>query len=1096
MKTSKTVLLCLLVLLVLLALLCGCKSSTEGPDDPGAEPQQTEATRRDYGNIGTMDGIQYDEKHGNLISPYTRCQISLEGEDQSFGYYDGEGKCVRADAEQLTTVFGESDAAVTADLDEGSIETAFRSLPDGSLEISQKLHVPDGGISGVEFVVKVPIQYSLIIPAWDGICLNEKHPEIYDKRTYLPYPREWQAQMLLVQGQNGGVLIQAKDDGTQFKGLEIRNDGEYFYLGLRSVPQAPFTDYEDFSTVSWSVTPYEGGWQNGANLYKDYMNEAFRLDELNERQPDWAKEIQLVWMDDLDSKEKLQLLANEVDPQKTLIQIGGWRRADYDTEYPDYTPKDGMVELIRFARSLGFHVSLHCNMLGCAFDAPEWEEGIKDVACLDAYSQEVIVEGYTAFGKDYRFGQINQAAAVWQDLMVDRMTKLVAETGADCIHLDQSLICFNDGRGYIDGMTTMQGNVELQRKLAEALPGIAFSGEGTNEYNMRYADFLQQHVYGLDSNAKTWSNGYFEQIVPLTTYLFYEYARPYHYPALPTADEKNRDYYLAWFRAGDAMSGHIPCLYRESVVSLTEPSEVFTKILDEARFYMKTQPVMNPGEWGEGAVISYLLNDGTVAEWRVTEQDLSFYPDASKEEATTVFVQGVDSYKTDRELHGWILYDENALKGLRLDGSYLLSDTPRDDNASHITEMEENITTLGFYASKEYTAVSLEEIVPSNKRVVSFTDYGGEMRGGEVLYSGEHNETPTFSSQQSFWFTLPQQGQVRHMGDRIMFHPPWYDEVDAIGYTWLEVDVPLETYGNARFEASFQLATAESAAGSDGVIFKVAAWEKDGDKSDMVSDEVTCLSEIALPVNLDLTAFEGKTVTVRVECYTGPTPRNDSCHMVSPQVVQDKGNVERLVSYTVKTAQPVRALISLSGEAAYESVGGDQYRITADIGDTVWLVHDIGTVRNEEDMTVYPFLSAWKMDSGETVSPTGDFKPRQMVIESNYELRNGIFQHPPQNGVSLVSFLVKLPDSGKPHFDAAIAMRKGSIQSDGVRFSVLVNGTEIFAREKAGASGFEDISVDLSEYRGATIVLTLRTDSGESSAYDYAFWGDPLLYTK
>ena len=23
-----------------------------------------------------------------------------------------------------------------------------------------------------------------------------------------------------------------------------------------------------------------------------------------------------------------------------------------------------------------------------------------------------------------------------------------------------------------------------------------------------------------------------------------------------------------------------------------------------------------------------------------------------------------------------------------------------------------------------------------------------------------------------------------------------------------------------------------------------------------------------------------------------------------------------------------------------------------------------------------------------------------------------------------------------------------------------------------------------------------KTDSGESSAYDYAFWGDPLLYTK
>ncbi len=685
----------------------------------------------------------------------------------------------------------------------------------------------------------------------------------------------------------------------------------------------------------------------------------------------------------------------------------------------------------------------------------------------------------------------------WQDLLVDIFTEMIRETGADCIHLDQSLICFNDGRGYVNGMTTMQGNVELQRRLAEALPGIAFSGEGINEYNMRYADFLQQHVYGLDSNAQSWSNEYFEQIVPLVTYLFDDYARQYHYPALPTADEENRDYYLAWYRAGNAAAGLIPCLYRESVLSLTEPSEVFTMVLDDARFRMKNSPVINTGEWGEDAVMSWVLTDGTVAEWRATDEDLSFYPDAAVNEPTSVFVQGVESYRTDRDLSGWILYDETRLKGLRTESSYMLSQRKRDDNATHILELEDNLTTSSFLAEKGYTAVALEEIVPSNKRVENFTRYDGEIRAGEVLYSGDEHTVEPFSSIHSFWITLPSQGQVRHMGDRIMFHPPWQNEEDSIGYTWMEADVALEVVGNAFFEASFQLATAESAAGSDGVIFRVYAWEKgDEARHGMVTEEVTCRNEIGIPVSLDLTAFEGSTVTIRVECYTGPTPRNDSCHMVSPRVVQNMGNVTRLVSYTLKTEKEIKGIVSYTGEAFYEKTGDDLYRITSDIGDVVFLLQGERSLSGVLELNRTPFVAVMKMASGETISPYGSFVPEKMVAESNYELRYGLFQHPPQSGVSRVNYLLVLPQNRSVYFSGAPAMRRGSANSDGVVFSVQVNGVEVSSMRKIGAGGFEEMRVDLSEYAGKSILLTLQTDSGATSAYDYAFWGDPRVYVE
>lgn len=1091
----KNILALLLAVCLLLCLFVGC----DRQDGTDTDTQTTDAKeKKDYGSIGSMNGVQYDEKYGNLISPYTRCQISLEEGAESFAYLNKDGEAVYTEASKVETAFSDNAATAVQTFDNGAqLSTGFTAQADGSLDIVQHVSVNDGGISGVRFRMTVPMKYNIIIPAWNGICLSAEHPEIYDKRSTISYPREWQAQMLLIQGSNGGILVQARDDGSQFKALNISNDGENFYLEFCTVPQAPFTDYTAFDTVTWSVIPYEGSWNEGALLYKSYMEETFKLSELNASEPEWASEIQLVWMDDLDSKNKLDLLAAEVDPAKTLIQIPGWRKAAYDTEYPDYTPKDGIVEMIEYAHALGFKVSLHCNMLGCAFDSEEWANGMSEAACLDAYTQETIVEGYTAFGKDYRFGQINQASVEWQDLMVEIMKEVVEVTGVDCIHLDQSLICFNDGRGYVNGMTTMQGNVELQRRLAEALPGIAFSGEGINEYNMRYADFLQQHIYGLDSNAKTWDNAYFDQILPITTMLFSDYARCYHYPAMPTAAEENEEYYLAWYRAGNVLAGEIPCLYRESETSLLEPTDTLTMVLDAARFNIENEPVIDTDAWEDGVVMSYVLKDGTKAQWIKTDEALCFYPNAAEETPSVVFVQGTDTYKTDQNLAGWILYDENELKGLRVEKSYLLQQAKRDNDATHITEIQENLTTRGFITNDSYTAVALEEIIPSNKRVVSFTDYDGAMRGGEVLYDGSHNETAEFNSKQTFWFTLPRQGQVRHMGDRIMFHPPWETEVDSIGYTWLEVDVPLEVLGNASFNADFQLATAESAAGSDGVIFKVYAWDKeDTEKKNVVSTEVFCQSEIALPVSLDLTQFEGKTVTVRVECYTGDTPRNDSCHMVSPQIVQDMGKVERLISYSVKTHAAVTDILSASGNATYEDNGDNNYTVTCDINDTVWLLHQPTAIANETDMTQYPFIATWQMNSGEATSPTGDLAPQEMVIESNYELRNGIFHHPPQNGVSELSWLITLPAGSAAHFDTSIAMKKGSIQSDGVTFRVFVNGTEVFAKTKEGSSGFEDVSIDLSAYAGQTVILTLQTDSGETSAYDYAFWGDPLLYTK
>ena len=47
----------------------------------------------------------------------------------------------------------------------------------------------------------------------------------------------------------------------------------------------------------------------------------------------------------------------------------------------------------------------------------------------------------------------------------------------DAFHLDISHAMINDANGLIEGLNAGQGNVLMHKELAEAMPGVVFSGE-------------------------------------------------------------------------------------------------------------------------------------------------------------------------------------------------------------------------------------------------------------------------------------------------------------------------------------------------------------------------------------------------------------------------------------------------------------------------------------------------------------------------------------------------------------------------------------------------------------------------------------------
>ncbi len=433
-----------------------------------------------------------------------------------------------------------------------------------------------GGISALVFSLEVPDDADLYLPAWGGIRLSRNCPDIHMGFTRLPYPEMWQAQMLLIQSSNRGLLLHADDDGCFFKALSVTHADGVFCLTLETIPQAPFSRHKKLQGPAWLFKPYEGGWEQGTRLYGQFMDARLRPGSHDAPRPAWTGQIALALLTDIEDERMLTELARFISPDRVLLHYPGWRKQEYDTAYPDYTPAPEAEVRIRLASEMGFRVCVHMNMIGADTQSPDYPA---ECHTFDTAGREPVMERYTAFGREYAFAQINPAARRWRTIMAKKSAETAAALRVSALHYDQSLLCFNDGRGLVDGMTSMQGNAAFQADMSAALPDMAFSGEGLHEFNARNASFLQMHVYGVDNGKRTWEESRFRQIVPMTAMLYGRRMRLYHYPAMPATTD--REYYLAWREAGNRM-GLLPTLMRTSPEELRRPNEAMAAVLKDA----------------------------------------------------------------------------------------------------------------------------------------------------------------------------------------------------------------------------------------------------------------------------------------------------------------------------------------------------------------------------------------------------------------------------------------------------------------------------------------------------------------------------------
>ncbi|MFC3804184.1 DUF6259 domain-containing protein [Cohnella sp. GCM10012308] len=975
------------------------------------------------------------------------------------------------------------------------LETTVATKYDGTLTISQNADTQTGGISGVQWGLVVPDTYDLILPVLGGIRLTAESPDAAYGFQQFDYPNIWEAQMFIIQGSGGGMLVHGDDDARFFKSLHVKHENGNFYVGVETYAPAPFAQVRKAVSTGWRLKAYTGDWVNGATLYRTWADKKFDLSKLSKLQPAWAKDVQFTVLTDLEDAQTLSALAQEVEPSQTLLVVPGWREDPYDVDFPDYTPKAGIAAKIQAAQALGFKVMLYVNIFGVDPNNPAFAS-MQPYQVKDPFSLQPVFSEYTAGSSHIKFAQINPASQAWRTLFVGKMVQLVQSLHPDGIHLDQSLLMYNDANGTIDGRNMLQGNIALHRELREQLPSnVALGGESLNEITTRYESFAQRHAYGIFSQTGTWDDGKIDQVVPASSAIFAPYTTIYGHP--DHANPLTEDYFIAWHKVVQNRLGAIPMLTRPNYAQVANPSPLMAQLFAEARWYQDNKPQIDFSQWDGNSLFAFKTASGKSAKYErdAFGEKLTAYGAGSTGGDVGVlrYLYGSDSVTLPGRIPGWYLYDSTKLFGLNPDKTYLYDAEPRDQAAFHIDGMPADVAMKSVAVHTNHTVLSLQDL--QQPAAVDFLNYAGPIRAGEKLADGTVHQTATsFSSVGGFSYSFAQGGTVQHWGDRILAHPP-YSGVWQGGHTWLEFDVTLPADRTPTFETGVQLGSEVNVASSDGVTFKVYAWEKAAPAATrpVLSTQQFSHSATPTPVSLDLSSFKGKEVTIRMETHPGTTVDNDSAVWVAPHVALAQTGAARSVDLTLVSPRQLASVASASGLATYTSLGANRYKITAPATDQVYLIYSAGgAVTLPLSLSAQPFDSNLQFEDGSTAPPQDPFGGKVGTGVVLGVQKQGLDAHPPQHGQTRVDYVVTLP-SGGAKLTGFAGIKDGAEDSQGVGFRVAVNGSERWSDDLQPGGAWTPFSVSLSAYAGKTVVVTLITDSLGDYGYDWAFWGEPKL---
>ncbi|MYB02526.1 hypothetical protein F4X90_23030, partial [Candidatus Poribacteria bacterium] len=376
-------------------------------------------------------------------------------------------------------------------------------------------------------------QVDVILPANCGQIIDASTE--FSERSFR-YPVRWEAQLAILQGEDGGFFVRSTDPTFRFKEAYYVRSAEHFGISFQTDNPAPFRDKNEITSVEWRLNAYRGDWQVPASIYRDWMETTFQP----KQPPAWVKDLELVIYAPYNPLDPsiLPRLAEHVNPSTTLLYIIGWYDPKQGLE-PDYPPVPEFGDYLEAAHAYGFRVMPRITFHGCSPYSPLYPE-------FEKYQFRHPISGHKGGFRlddptyDYPTAFISPASKKFRKYVVEQMKTLYETYPIDALHLDINTSVTNDANGLIDGLTAAEGNVLLHQEFAEAMPGIVLGGEGVHEVTFFNTNLAQQPRRSFN-----------EQPHPISSFLFSTWTIPYGYH-VPNPDgeperyQKFQEAYVVW----------------------------------------------------------------------------------------------------------------------------------------------------------------------------------------------------------------------------------------------------------------------------------------------------------------------------------------------------------------------------------------------------------------------------------------------------------------------------------------------------------------------------------------------------------------------
>jgi len=427
-------------------------------------------------------------------------------------------------------------------------------------------------------------ELELVAPFYQGIRLPLEDSLIHNQRW--GWPRPWEAGMAILQGNGGGAWVHCQDSRYRYKSLQVGTPEYPRSLGLETEPYGPLDDKLGAGGLVWRVNIFEGGWEVPAARYRDWLADAYGLEE--KERVDWVDELKLAVSWCPVDMELLDALAEVVDPLHVLLHIPQWRTDRYDQNYPTFKASEEGAAFIRKAQEMGFRVMPHANSIDMDPLHPVYHT-IRDFQYRSLESRQV--EGWAYKGKRFPVPESNAARlryrdyntmvkvhpglGMWRSILVENIMSAAEELDLELIFLDVTLNTRNLHNGLVENTSSTEGMKKLTRLVASSGNGLLVGGEGRNEITMQDQFIAQAHLF--KSSHRNIAGLERVEVLPLNEYMFGRWCRTMGYANIGGhSEEQNMRMKM------HLTQGTIPTITVRLPEDIRNPNEMVSRMLEMA----------------------------------------------------------------------------------------------------------------------------------------------------------------------------------------------------------------------------------------------------------------------------------------------------------------------------------------------------------------------------------------------------------------------------------------------------------------------------------------------------------------------------------